>query len=139
MTDPVTFASTSARFALPLLFSGQAQKEFYVNQAHAIIDALLHPVVEGTADAPPVNPVAGEAWLVGTAPSGAWAGHAGKLAAFQSGTWIFAAPRDGMRIFDRAAGQDARYENGWLKAARPAAPAGGATVDTQARTAITDR
>lgn len=34
MTEPVVFTSASPRFAIPLLFAGQAQKEVFVNEAH---------------------------------------------------------------------------------------------------------
>lgn len=138
MSEPVTYTSASPRYGLPLLFAGQAQKEFFVNQAHALTDALLHPAVEGEADVPPVSPTEGECWLVGDAPSGEWAAHAGELAAWQAGTWIFATPRDGMRVLDRAAGQEIRYFGGWLRAATPSEPSGGTTVDAEARAAIAE-
>lgn len=137
MTEPVVFTSASPRFAIPLLFAGQAQKEVFVNEAHALIDALLHPAVEGETDDPPIDPAEGECWLVGAAPNGAWAGHGGKLACRQAGEWVLSTPRDGMRIFDRSTGQDIRYVDGWQRAATPAVPSGGTTVDTEARATIT--
>ncbi|HYD23531.1 MAG TPA: DUF2793 domain-containing protein [Croceibacterium sp.] len=136
MSDPITFTSASARYALPLLFAGQTQKEFFVNEAHALTDALLHPAIEGEADAPPATPANGETWLVGDAPTGAWADHAGCLASYQADTWVFAVPRDGMRVLDRAAGQDICFRGGWQRAVTPAVPSGGTTVDGEARTAI---
>jgi hypothetical protein len=90
------------------------------------------------ADAPPAAPVQGECWLVGDTPTGDWADHAGEFASCQAGGWIFAAPRDGMRVLDKTAGQDIQYRGGWQRAATPAAPTGGATVDTEARAAIAD-
>lgn len=117
-------------------FPGQSQKEFYVNEAHALADALLHAACEGEASAPPPDPAEGQAWLVAPDAEGEWAGQDGKLAAFQSGAWLFAAPDDGMRLFDRATGQVLLYRGGWQRPSPPVEPAGGATVDAEARAAI---
>lgn len=136
MTDPVTFPTATPRYSLPLLFAGQAQKEFYVNEAHALADALLHAACEGEATDPPVDPADGEAWLVASGATGEWAGEDGKLAARQAGNWLFVAPNDGMRLFDRATGQVLLFNGGWQRPAAPALPGGGSVIDAEARTAI---
>ena len=118
--------------------SGQSQKEFYVNEAHSLADALLHASCEGEATDPPATPAEGEAWLVGASATGVWVGEDGKLASYQAGNWLFASPNDGMRLFDRSTGQVLLYLGGWQRPAAPAAPSGGTTIDTEARTAIAD-
>ena len=135
MSDPI-FDSRSVRHDLPYLFAGQAQKEGYVNEALARIDALLHMTVEDAADSPPAGAVDGQCWLVGSAASGAWSGHSGQIAGLSSGNWMFFSPRDGMRVLNRATGQEIRFAGGWQLPTRPALPTGGQTVDEQARAAI---
>ena len=67
---------TSARFALPFILPGQAQKEAFHNEALALIDAALHACVAGDpTDEVPTVPAAGESWIVGPGATGAWAGH----------------------------------------------------------------
>lgn len=136
MPDPISFTSASPRHALPMLFAGQAQKEFFVNEANARVDALLHPAIEGEGNDPPASPAEGECWLVGSAPTGVWSGNARKLACFSAAIWLFLDPADGMRVFDRAAGQFLLYRDGWRAPATPAPPTGGLTVDAEARAAI---
>lgn len=137
MPDPVSFTATSPRFSLPVLFPGQAQKEFFVNEANARIDALLHPVIEGVADSPPGDPIEGECWLVGASPGGAWAGKDHSFACYTAGTWLFTEVREGMRVLDRSAGQFRLFHSGaWTMATVPTAPSGGTVVDDQARAAI---
>lgn len=137
MPDPITFDSTSARFSLPLLFVGQAQKEDFVNEALLVVDGLLHCCVEAEQNAPPALPGNGQCWLVGSAPSGAWAGHAGSIALRQLDQWLFATPRDGVQVLNATTGQRiSRIGGTWRGPAVPAAPTGGTTVDTQARSAL---
>ncbi len=136
MPSPIQFDSTSPRFGLPLLFAGQSQKEVFVNEAHALADALIHCAIEGEASAPPAAPVDGTSWLIGASPSGDWAGQSGKIACRQAGNWLFVSPRDGMRILNKASGQDIRFLANWRIPARPALPTGGTIIDVQARSAL---
>lgn len=137
MSDPITFEATSARFSIPLLFVGQAQKEDFVNEAFAILDGLLHCSIEEESNAPPTEPADGDAWLVGSSPSDAWAGHAGQLALRQLGQWLFVTPRDGMQVLNKATGQRISLIEGvWHAPEAPLPVTGGTVVDTQARAAI---
>lgn len=138
MTDPISFTPATPRFALPLLFAGQSQKEFYVNEAHALADALLHATCEGETANPPAAPTEGQAWLVAGGATGDWTGQDGKLAARQSGNWLFVTPSDGMRLFDGSTGQILLYRGGWRRPATPSLPNGGGVVDTEARTAFAE-
>ena len=147
----------SARFALPLLAAGQAQKEILHNEALTTLETLVQPVALTQGDnAPPGAPQEGSSWIVGTAPTGAWAGRAGSIATWTAGGWRFVAPQDGMTMWVADPGLPARYSGGaWQTGAvvaqsllidgeqvvgsrQPAidAPTGGATVDAEARTAI---
>ncbi|WP_114521038.1 DUF2793 domain-containing protein [Altererythrobacter sp. ZODW24] len=136
MSDPISFTAKSARFDLPFLFAGQAQKEFFVNQGLALTDCLLHSAVEGSRSTPPTDPIDGECWIVDSNPEGDWFGYEDAMACRQAGTWIFVTPREGMQVFDHEAGQQIRFNNGWKRAAEPAIPSGGTVVDLEARTAL---
>lgn len=137
MSDPIVFESTSPRLGLPFLFAGQAQKETFVNEALARIDGLLHGVIQAEQNTPPGAPEDGHGWLIGPVPTGAWAGHPGKIALWQGGQWLLVEPRNGMRLLDIGSSQDIRrVGNAWARPVAPALPAGGAVVDTQARAAI---
>ncbi|MDE8650817.1 DUF2793 domain-containing protein [Novosphingobium album (ex Liu et al. 2023)] len=136
MSDPLTFDSASPRLGLPLLFAGQSQKEVFVNEAHALADALLHCAIEGEAAAPPASPTEGENWLVAADATGDWLDRDGAIACRQGGNWLFVTPIDGMRVLDRSTGQDLRYFAEWKKADAVVEPSAGSTVDSEARTAI---
>lgn len=135
MPQPI-YDSRTPRFDLPLLFAGQAQKEGFVNESLARLDALVHAAVESELAVPPAAPVDGQSWLVAAGASGEWAGRTGQIAARQAGNWIYAVPRNGLRILNVATGQCINYRNGWQIAARPAVPTGGTNIDSEARTAI---
>lgn len=136
MSDPIVFETATARFQLPLLFAGQAQKEFYVNEALSRADLLLHCTIQGETAAPPPSPQAGHIWLVASSPTGNFAGHAGSLAGWTGDGWLFFLPRDGLRVFDLSKAAFQLFRGGWHRQIVPDAPNGGAVVDSEARNAI---
>lgn len=136
MSDPIAFATTTPTIGLPLLIAGQAQKEFFVNQALCLLDALHPRIIAASQPAPPQSANEADCFRV-TAPAvGTWAGHEGELAIRIGGGWHFVVPREGMQIFDVTVGHAIVYRSEWESAAAPAVPTGGTIIDTQARAAI---
>lgn len=131
---------TTGRLALPMLAVAQAQKEMTHNEALALLDIAVQPVVEAVASSVPVAPSIGQCWIVGVAPTGAWADYPGALACWTIGGWRFIAPFDGMCAWSIADQGLARREGTvWRVAARQAAidePASGTVIDTEGRAAI---
>ena len=148
--------TTTARFALPLIAPGQAQKEVYHNEALAAIDAALHACVEDAPQTdPPADPEEGNSWIVADAAIGAWDGQSDSLATWTAGGWRFTAPAPGMTAWDRTAGHWRHWSGAaWISACPVAAllvggeqvvgsrepdvpsPSGGTTIDAEARAAI---
>lgn len=86
--------------ALPLLAAAQAQKHVTMNEALFLIDALTQIAVkEQGRNAPPDQPVAGDRYLIGTTPTGGFAGKAGMLAAFDGNGWVYTTLRAGFIFF----------------------------------------
>lgn len=136
MATPIEFPSVTQNLALPLLFAGQAQKEFSINQALLALDAVMPRSVIASASAPPTAPAEGEAYRVLSGASGDWAGHEDDLALWIGGAWVFAPPTEGMVVYDRGAAVLVIYRDGWQSGSEPIAPTGGDTIDVEARTAI---
>ena len=145
------------RLALPLLHVAQAHKEMTHNEALMLIDLLLHGCVAGVAqDAPPPAPTVGQCWIVGAAPTGDWAGQAGRIAGMTDGGWRFVLPREGMRFWWTGGETTVEFRGGaWrtgeVRARRIlidgipvigpqqpaiASPQGGTTRDEEGRTAV---
>jgi hypothetical protein len=145
------------RFDLLFLTAGQAQKEIYHNEALQILDAVVAAAVgEPPRNDPPTTPGLGSCFLVGDAPTGAWEGKPRHLAAFTSGGWRLIPPVQGMAVYVAPEGVWSIYRDGaWdvgavrgsslildgqqvvgSRSSAIAAPAGGSTVDAEARTTI---
>lgn len=136
MSNTANYTSTTARHSLPLLFAGQAQKEFVVNEALARLDLLTQPnVVDERAD-PPTSVVAGDCYLIAANATGEWAGHDGALAGWDGTQWTMVAPKQGMLIRDSSQATWLIFSDGWQRLAAPAEPSGGSVVDVEARDAL---
>lgn len=149
--------TATPRLALPFLSAGQAQKEFTHNEALQTLDVVAAAAVEeGPLDTPPSSPVLGACYIVGSAPTDAWAGSPQALAAYTSGGWRLIAAIEGMSVYIKAAAVWAKYRSGaWeigmlrgssvviggeqvvgARAAAIPSATGGATVDAEARSAV---
>lgn len=105
---------STARFALPFILPGQAQKEVFHNEALALLDSALHACVRGDpTDEIPTDPAPGDSWIIGSTPTGAWAGRAHQLATWTDGGWRFVAPVPGMTLWKL----DSGYRLHWTGAA----------------------
>jgi hypothetical protein len=144
------------RLALPLLQPGQAQKEMYHNEALARLDlAVQAAVVAVGTNIPPGDPNPGEAWIVGDAPTGAWAGRARAIAGWSESGWRFLPATEGMRAWTVESDGFALFSEGQWRVGEahgrlivegeqvvgPRAepieePEGGTIVDEEARIAI---
>ncbi len=148
---------TTERLRLPLLSPGQSQKELVHNEALLLLDAIVAGAVEeGPRSTAPSNPQPGQAFIVAQSATGEWAGKDGQLAIFTAAGWRFQTPAEGQSMYVRTAGVHASYRSGsWevggVRANRLvvdgqqvvgsrlsaiAEPAGGATIDAQARASI---
>lgn len=128
---------------MPYIMPSQAQKHVTHNQALEILDALVQlSVLSRTVSAPPGSPDEGDRYIVGAAPSGAWSGHAGKIAVSRPGGWAMIPPLAGwiawiadeetLTVFDGSAWVDAVAAG-----LNPAALVGvNATADTGNRLAV---
>ena len=149
--------SGTARLGLPFLSAGQAQKEVTHNEALQTLDSLVVGAVEEPPRSdPPASPTVGACYIVGSAPTGEWAGAPQYVAAFTSAGWRLLPPQEGMVFYVRSDGISAAYRAGaWElgelrgssvlidgqqvvggRAAAIGSASGGSTVDVQARGVI---
>jgi Protein of unknown function (DUF2793) len=130
----------SARFQMPFLAVGQAQKEITHNEALLLIDFMLHPVVEAELLVPPsaLSEVdAGKCWLTAANASGSWLGKPGIIACWTGASWRYVNGKNGMKIWRNDLQTNVIFQNQqWKLSNMIAAPTGGAFVDSEARTVI---
>lgn len=147
----------SARLGLSYLQAAQIGKEATVNEALAALDLAICAAVDGYLNnTPPGSPAVGNCYVIGSAPTGVWAGHGQAFAGYTEGGWRFIAAISGLTVLDKASGEVATYsgstwEKGNVRAAKLtvggnqvvgarlaaiADAAGGTVVDVEARATI---
>lgn len=70
--------------------------------------------VKGILSAPPSAPSNGDAYIVGTSPTGLFSGNFGKVAIWDRTVWLFLTPKNQEVVYNVANGCDYIYENGWV-------------------------
>lgn len=120
--------------SLPYIQPSQAQKHVTHNEAIEALDVLVQLVVAGfDAVEPPGEAAEGTVFALGVAPTGAWAGHGGELAARLGGGWRFFVPRDGWIAVEAASGAvRVRQGDGWTSGADAATTVPTLGVGTEA-------
>jgi len=82
--------SVTLNNALPFVPENTIDPASGLNEALNVLDLLLQCYVLTIGDnLPPNNPQEGDRHIIGTSPSGAWAGKANQLTRFEHGAWFF--------------------------------------------------
>lgn len=106
--------TTSPDLGIPFIDQQQAQPEVTHNEALLLLQALTNGVVDRGINAPPGSPATGDAYIIGSAPTGAWAGRANCVTIWSGTAWDFipgedssgtpitmGARQEGMRVWVR--------------------------------------
>jgi Protein of unknown function (DUF2793) len=146
----------TARHLMPLLASGQAQKEVTHNEALQMIDRRLQlAVISRSVSAPPSPAVSGAIYIVPAEATGEWSGQTDRIASYDGFGWTFDAPQPGwlVWIIDEAVMSifDGKWSDGYWPVtalriggrqvlggplATIANPSGGLAIDVESRLAI---
>jgi len=119
----------TTKLGLPLVQAAQAQKHVTVNEALTRLDALVQLRLLGFgARTPPLAPKEGAAYALGLAPSGAWAGQAGRVAISLDGLWQFVTPERGWQAWDVPSNVACRFDGvNWVEQGVAASDGGAET------------
>ena len=69
--------------------------------------------INGILSSPPSSPSNGDAYIVGTAPTGLFSGKFANIAIYDRGSWVFITPKSQEVVFNTSDGCDYIYNNGW--------------------------
>lgn len=94
----------TVRTGFSLLTEGQASAEITQNALNNIYDSLVGgaKILEYGLNTPPGSPSDGDAYVIGSSPTGDWASNADDFTVYFNG-WLFITPFGGMKVFDHNA------------------------------------
>ena len=102
---------TTPQLQLPELAASQSQPHVTVNSALRRLDGLVQlSVISMATNTPPGAPSEGDRYIVGTSPTGAWAGRSKDVTIYIGGAWVFLNPADGWLAFNQDDGFFYYYE-----------------------------
>ena len=81
--------SSSPILGLPYIANSQSQPEVTHNEALNMIQTILVGAISLGGNTPPGSPNNGDSYLIGPAPTGAWAGHDNAITSYINGQWYF--------------------------------------------------
>lgn len=81
--------TTSPDLGIPFIVSSQAQPDVTHNEALLLIQATMKGVLDRGVNTPAVGPTTGDSYILGAAPTGAWAGRANCIAIYSGTAWDF--------------------------------------------------
>lgn len=93
----------------------QEERSVTVNEAFALLETVGLGVTakDVMLNTPPGSPVAGDTYVIGTSPTGAWASEALNVARFYNGSWRFLPVRPGMIGYAENEDLYYRYRTGY--------------------------
>jgi hypothetical protein len=81
--------ATTPDLGIPYIANQQNQPEVTHNEALNLLQVLANGVASRAVNTPPGGPAQGDAYIIGAAPTGAWAGRSNALAAWFGTAWVF--------------------------------------------------
>ena len=119
--------ATTADDGLTCLVSGNGFRYHIEDSASISLNSVL-----GTATSPPGSPVNGDAWIVGAAATGGFAGQDDDIALYTRRGWIFATPELGLTVLDESTDSNTQFTSTGWGGFVPELPAGSITPETLA-------
>jgi len=93
--------TTTTNLGITLIEQSQSQKEATMNEALTTLDAMVNnSVISKSTTTPPGAPASGDAYIVPTSATGAWAGQDTKITYFNQ-AWRFIIPKVGALMWVR--------------------------------------